>query len=446
MKKRILACLIPALLLCPPAFAAAAADQDEALRAEYQAMLEEAERTREGALAAREEAIKVAEMARETARMEAELAREEAEMSRLESQRSTETAEQRRSAAERAQRERAVRQEEMERAREELSKAHREMREATREVARAHRELAVQDRMHRSVQVVNLGDRAVIGLVMGKATAEGVEIIAVSPDGPAERAGLQAGDIMVSISGEDLAKSTSARQAVQDVMDEVEDGEELPIVVRRDEETQELTVTAEVREPTSWQTMIRLPEIEVVEGVPSERRVIVETIEVPEIDHEALHNHVAELTERLKAREFSYHSSDSGDFEYEGSFDVEIDDFSDFAGHAMREANVWFGLPYSQGLELAAVNEGLGAYFKTDYGVLVIKAKEDNAYQLESGDVILKVDARPVESPADMMRALREIEPGDEIEIEIKRERRDRTLNVVMPENRLGYLGTFPHH
>jgi hypothetical protein len=183
----------------------------------------------------------------------------------------------------------------------------------------------------------------------------------------------------------------------------------------------EHTVTAEQREPRGWQSVIRIPEIEVIAAVSGEPHVFVERIEIADIDEEALATRVAELTEHLEHYEF------------------EIEKFSDFGGHAMSQADAWFGLPRAHGLELTPINEGLGAYFKTDRGVLVLEAGEDNAYQLESGDVILSIDSIAVNSPSDIVRTLRDIEPGRELDIEIMRDRQDRTLSVVVPENRLGY-------
>jgi C-terminal processing protease CtpA/Prc len=429
----VTSCVLIALL-SGLTFSALAGPDDSAARQEQQAMLEEAELARIEAEQARAGAMKAAELAREMARSSAALEREAQRQQR----------ESAKAQSHDQMEERARQQEEMERAREELSRAHRELREASREIAEAHRALA---RSAGAVQIereMNLGDRAVIGVVLGKESAEGVTIVGVSPDGPADRAGLQAGDMLVSIRGESLAgeKGSKGRETLFRIMDEVESGETIAVVVQRDGATLDYEVTAERREPSSWQTMIRIPDAPRAPGAP---HVVVERIEIPQIDHEELNARIESINKELETRRFLFVSPDGEELSIEHElslpegFDVEIAELSGLAGEALREANVWFGLPYAQGLELAEVNEGLGAYFKTDRGVLVLQARSDNAYQLEAGDVVLDIDSRPVNSPADLMRALREIEPGSEIEIAIKRDRRDKTLSVVMPENRLGF-------
>jgi C-terminal processing protease CtpA/Prc len=389
----------------------------DAARLESQAMLEEADRARLEAETVRLEATKVAQMARELAQKQAKQAKEDA----LRAHRDFEATAQ----------EREIQREEMSRAREQLSQAHRELREASREVARAHRDLSRSGQEIEIIQEINLGDRAVIGVVMGRQTEQGVEIIGVSPDGPAERAGIQPGDVLVSIRGEQLAADESARQSVFQVMREVADGEELAVEVNRKGQTYAYTVTAEQREPRGWQSIIRIPEELEQPEVPY---VITETIEIPEIDEEALAARIAEMQERIEATNQMFVIHDG-----ENVRELDIEEFSEFGSHAMDEANIWFGLPQGQGLELATINEGLGAYFKTDRGVLVIKAREGNDYELESGDVILSIGSTEVNSPSDMRRALRDVEPGGEIAIEIKRNRKSRTLTVVVPENRLGF-------
>ncbi len=336
----------------------------------------------------------------------------EAEAAKLEAQRSIEEAHRA------AQSERqALQEEEMERMRAELSRVHEQLREVSRQVAQAHRELGRAEH----VRVVHPRDRAILGVLLGTESDQGVRIIGVSPDGPAERAGLQQGDVLVSVNEVKLGEQErGARAALFEVMDSVEPGEELSVGVLRDGSSKQFKLITGQRESKGWQTVVRLPE------VPDAPDLIVDEIRIPEIDEAKLAARIKEINEQLQG------------LDLEHAFTIDEETFSHIGEQAMRDADFWFGLPQARGLELAKLNPQLGKYFKADSGVLVIQARDDNAYGLESGDVIQRVDGTEVNAPSDLLRALRDAEPGTDIELKIKRDRKDQDLKAKVPENRLG--------
>lgn len=452
MKYRNTQVALAATLLLATAGPAIASTDDETVRiaeeaklqarleAEYEEAMSEAERQRlaaETALEnAREQLQRVSEQ-KELSAMQSETARAESEEARAESEEA-----------------RARYEAELSKMHEELNHTHRQLQETTREIARVNREIArTQATRHAANHVViRSSNRPVIGVILGDANDKGVEVLGVSPDGPSEKAGVKKGDLIVAVGGRvltGLVENGDAREGLRIAMRDIEADEPLVISVERDKKPIDLTVLPEVREPMSWQSVTRFPTVPRAPRAPRspdaplaptapDKVISVERIVVPEIDTVEMTRQIeqmrAEIEKRRALGEAGRVEADKGEWE------IEFHELSELGSFALQDANVWFGLPMAEGLKLAEIDPGLGDYFKTDRGVLVLKARADNDLQLKSGDVILQVGETEVNTPAEFMRALRGFDSGDELVMNIKRGRKDRTLKTVMPDSRTSFF------
>ena len=436
MKHRItLISLATALLLGTLATVTTASDKEAALQAEEKELQSQLEAEYRKALSEAEQERHAAEASIAKAREQLErVSGQQREVARAHAKASTKA--------------RAAQQAEMAQMHEELNQARRQLQQTQREIARVNREVsrARSEERHATRFTYTTTDRPVIGVILGDTDDVGVKVLGVSPDGPSERAGIKQGDVIVAVGGEVLAsieESENARDGLRVVMADIKADEPLTVTVERADKTMDLTVVPEVREPRTWHTVTRFPSAPhavIAPGAPADpaKVVTIERIVVPEIDTAGITEHIAKIRVEIDERR---ELLDRGllapvDNEYE----FEFHDLSDVGNFALHDANVWFGLPMAQGLRLAEIDPGLGEYFKTDRGVLVLKAKADNELQLESGDVILQVGDTEVNSPAEFMRALRGFESGDEVEMDIKRKRKNRTLKSIMPENRMSFF------
>lgn len=85
-------------------------------------------------------------------------------------------------------------------------------------------------------------------------------------------------------------------------------------------------------------------------------------------------------------------------------------------------------------LELVTLTPGLGSYFGTDKGVLVVRAPEDGALRLQEGDVILAIDGRQPTSGSHATRILGSYQPGEKIRLRVLRQRKTLELEATLPD------------
>jgi PDZ domain len=95
------------------------------------------------------------------------------------------------------------------------------------------------------------------------------------------------------------------------------------------------------------------------------------------------------------------------------------------------------------GLHMADMNEQLGRYFGVSNGVLVLSPKSEFA-ALQAGDVLTKIDGKPVNTSRDVMAALRGKAEGSKFEAEVLRERKNQKLTLTAPKTRAFNLPPMP--
>lgn len=220
----------------------------------------------------------------------------------------------------------------------------------------------------------------------------GAYVDAVTPGGPAAKAGIRSGDVITKVDGKSVLAGGSAEDR--------ERRESLPGL--------RLIELAARLEPGDT------VQVEYRRG--GERRTAaVVTEEEPEV-----------AMEGPGGRSFAMRFG-PGDVRIPAGDIIERFD----APLAYRE--FFSGSPLAR-LELAPMNEELGQYFGTDKGVLVISSPRDEGLGLKGGDVILAVDGRQPSGPSHLLRILRSYERGESFRLDILRNRKRETVTARLGE------------
>jgi membrane-associated protease RseP (regulator of RpoE activity) len=239
--------------------------------------------------------------------------------------------------------------------------------------------------------------KAGIGIVMTpNAAANGVLIGAVSPEGPAAKAGLRSGDVLLSVDEKNIG--TSGKEGVdkaRELLSNLKVGQNVQLVYARAGKT----AKANVKVDTIGRVMMFS-------------------------DH---NGGSAPLADEHSKRIFIDRPEGRENIEIIAFADCEKSGKKDCAPPRIFEALRW------QGLNLASLDTQLGHYFGTDKGVLVISAGP-GIKNLQSGDVIQRVQTTATQSPRDVMRVLRDKKVGEKVSLGVLRDRKILNLEITTPE------------
>ena len=216
----------------------------------------------------------------------------------------------------------------------------------------------------------------------------GAQVEAVTPDGPADKAGLKSGDIITRFNGTALGGLKGD--------DEDESGP-----------AQKLVELARKLEPGDT------AEVEYRRGADAKKTKVV----------------ARDLSARGMARGFRMEMPDLPRWDV----DRELTRMPLMLEGGPGDLRVLVGRGPG-GLELATVNPELGEYLGAKEGVLVLETPRDSTLPLKAGDVILTIDGRTPTSEAHARRILGSYDAGETAKLDILRKQKKLTLSWKVPE------------
>jgi serine protease Do len=89
------------------------------------------------------------------------------------------------------------------------------------------------------------------------------------------------------------------------------------------------------------------------------------------------------------------------------------------------------------GVKLQRMDQNLAQYFgvRENSGALILEIEEDSPAEkadLKSGDIIIEIDGEEISSPEDVHDVLSDLEEGDEIELKLIRNRKEKTFQAEL--------------
>ncbi|HYH79609.1 MAG TPA: PDZ domain-containing protein [Longimicrobium sp.] len=267
-----------------------------------------------------------------------------------------------------------------------------------------------------------------MGILFGWDEQGRAEVRDVVPGSPADRAGVRRGDEVVRLNGR-----TADEDAVDDLREELDSGETVRIVLRRDGREEERTIVAG---PRPDRMVYRVPR-EGPGGVftipPGDRRIVIR-MDTLEMHMDSLLTRMDSLRGHLRSRH-----GDSLVIRFDTLVRVMRDSLMRSVPRLegrLREGLTPFFMEFGPrsmaGAEFAEMNAGLGRYFRTNEGLLVLQVGPETPAGragLQPGDVVVEANGSRVTRVGQLREAFVRAD-GQEVRLTVMRDGRRQQVPV----------------